>query len=193
MQSAFNCADWPWSKAVIVKQADNWSLIFSPCSQGEAVLNRLAELSGNLSVRIAVNTPQEKQPRHDLRLLNDSGDSWLLFERHTCRGQTDLSCLSYYEISLIHILWCLTVCGTSYDVCEPLIDTCVKLVGCDGSYLAATLTVTLVLQHTTMHKHHFLFLFLCFCFLVHKTDKHSDLQNGLFWDTEYHFLLSKII
>lgn len=120
---------------------------------------------------------------------------WLLasFERHTCRGQTDLSCLSYYEISLIHILWCLTVCGTSYDVCEPLIDTCVKLVGCDGSYLAATLTVTLVLQHTTMHKHHFLLLFLCFCFLVHKTDKHSDLQNGLFWDTEYHFLLSKII
>lgn len=103
------------------------------------------------------------------------------------------SCLSYYEISLIHILWCLTVCGTSYDVCEPLIDTCVKLVGCDGSYLAATLTVTLVLQHTTMHKHHFLLLFLCFCFLVHKTDKHSDLQNGLFWDTEYHFLLSKII
>lgn len=25
---------------------------------------------------------------------------------------------------------------------------------------------------------HFLFLF--FCFLVHKTDKHSELQNGLF-------------
>lgn len=42
-------------------------------NQGEAVLKRLAELSGNLSVRIAVNTPQEKQPRHDLRLLNDSG------------------------------------------------------------------------------------------------------------------------
>ncbi|XP_061575835.1 5'-3' exonuclease PLD3 isoform X2 [Cololabis saira] len=41
--------------------------------QGEAVLNRLAELSGKLQVRIAVNTPQARTPRDDLRLLNDSG------------------------------------------------------------------------------------------------------------------------
>ncbi|XP_041851462.1 5'-3' exonuclease PLD3 isoform X2 [Melanotaenia boesemani] len=41
--------------------------------QGEAVLTRLAELSGKLHVRIAVNTPQQRQPQDDLRLLNDSG------------------------------------------------------------------------------------------------------------------------
>lgn len=41
--------------------------------QGETVLKKLAELSGKLSVRIAVNTPQESQPQDDLRLLNDSG------------------------------------------------------------------------------------------------------------------------
>ncbi|CAN9511279.1 unnamed protein product [Ophioblennius macclurei] len=41
--------------------------------QGETVLKRLAELSGKLSVRIAVNTPQGSQPQDDLRLLNDSG------------------------------------------------------------------------------------------------------------------------
>lgn len=41
--------------------------------QGEAVLQKLAELSGKLSVRIAVNTPQESQPQDDLRLLRDSG------------------------------------------------------------------------------------------------------------------------
>ncbi|KAI3354007.1 hypothetical protein L3Q82_018564, partial [Scortum barcoo] len=41
--------------------------------QGETVLQKLAELSGKLSVRIAVNTPQGRQPQNDLRLLNDSG------------------------------------------------------------------------------------------------------------------------
>lgn len=41
--------------------------------QGEAVLKKLAELSGTLPVRIAVNTPQGSQPQDDLRLLNDSG------------------------------------------------------------------------------------------------------------------------
>ncbi|XP_039986330.1 5'-3' exonuclease PLD3 [Xiphias gladius] len=41
--------------------------------QGETILRKLAELSGKLSVRIAVNTPQESQPQEDLRLLNDSG------------------------------------------------------------------------------------------------------------------------
>ncbi|XP_042337125.1 5'-3' exonuclease PLD3-like, partial [Plectropomus leopardus] len=41
--------------------------------QGETVLKTLAELSGKLSVRIAVNTPQESQPQADLRLLNKSG------------------------------------------------------------------------------------------------------------------------
>ncbi|XP_076590378.1 5'-3' exonuclease PLD3 [Chaetodon auriga] len=41
--------------------------------QGETVLKTLAELSGKLSVRIAVNTPQQSQPQDDLKLLNDSG------------------------------------------------------------------------------------------------------------------------
>ncbi|KAM4567096.1 5'-3' exonuclease PLD3 [Odontesthes bonariensis] len=41
--------------------------------QGEAILTRLAELSGKLHVRIAVNTPQQSQPQDDLKLLNDSG------------------------------------------------------------------------------------------------------------------------
>ncbi|KAM9318541.1 5'-3' exonuclease PLD3 isoform 2-T2 [Pholidichthys leucotaenia] len=41
-------------------------------SQGETILKRLAELSGKLSVRIAVSLP-ESQPKDDLRLLNDSG------------------------------------------------------------------------------------------------------------------------
>ncbi|XP_059187993.1 5'-3' exonuclease PLD3 isoform X2 [Centropristis striata] len=41
--------------------------------QGETVLKKLAEISGKLSVRITVNTPQGSQPQGDLRLLNDSG------------------------------------------------------------------------------------------------------------------------
>lgn len=41
--------------------------------QGETILKTLAELSGKLSVRIAVNTPQQSQPQDDLKLLNDSG------------------------------------------------------------------------------------------------------------------------
>lgn len=41
--------------------------------QGETILKTLAELSGKLSVRIAVNTPQESQPQGDLRLLSQSG------------------------------------------------------------------------------------------------------------------------
>ncbi|KAM9852943.1 5'-3' exonuclease PLD3 [Aulostomus maculatus] len=41
--------------------------------QGETVLKKLAEVSGKLSVRIAVNTPQEGKPQDDLRLLNNSG------------------------------------------------------------------------------------------------------------------------
>lgn len=41
--------------------------------QGETILKELAQLSGSLSVRIAVNTPQEGKPQDDLRLLNDSG------------------------------------------------------------------------------------------------------------------------
>ncbi|XP_034723202.1 5'-3' exonuclease PLD3 [Etheostoma cragini] len=42
-------------------------------NQGETILKTLAQLSGKLSVRIAVNTPQKSQPQDDLRLLNDSG------------------------------------------------------------------------------------------------------------------------
>ncbi|XP_027855300.1 phospholipase D3 isoform X1 [Xiphophorus couchianus] len=41
-------------------------------SQGEEVLKRLAELSGKLQVRIAVDS-QEGKPQADLKLLNDSG------------------------------------------------------------------------------------------------------------------------
>ncbi|XP_071374334.1 5'-3' exonuclease PLD3 [Centroberyx affinis] len=41
--------------------------------QGETILKRLAQVSGKLSVRIAVNTPQESQPQDDLRLLSSSG------------------------------------------------------------------------------------------------------------------------
>lgn len=53
------------------------------CAQGETILKTLAERSGKLSVRIAVNTPHGSQPQDDLRLLNDSG---LLL---------DTSCLSF--------------------------------------------------------------------------------------------------
>ncbi|XP_056297727.1 5'-3' exonuclease PLD3 [Pseudoliparis swirei] len=42
-------------------------------NQGETILSTLADLSGKLSVRIAVNTPQQSQPQGDLQLLTDSG------------------------------------------------------------------------------------------------------------------------
>lgn len=42
-------------------------------NQGETILKTLAELSGKVSVRIAVNTPQSSQPQDDLALLKDSG------------------------------------------------------------------------------------------------------------------------
>ncbi|KAM4627485.1 5'-3' exonuclease PLD3 [Polymixia lowei] len=41
--------------------------------QGETILNRLAQASGTLSVRIAVNSPHESQPQDDLQLLKSSG------------------------------------------------------------------------------------------------------------------------
>ncbi|XP_049582370.1 5'-3' exonuclease PLD3 [Syngnathus scovelli] len=41
--------------------------------QGENVLKKLAELSGSLTVRIAVSAPQDGQTTEDLRRLNDSG------------------------------------------------------------------------------------------------------------------------
>ncbi|XP_067364025.1 5'-3' exonuclease PLD3 isoform X1 [Channa argus] len=41
--------------------------------QGETILKKLTQLSGKLSVRIAVNTPQETQPQDNLQLLSDSG------------------------------------------------------------------------------------------------------------------------
>ncbi|XP_024910664.1 phospholipase D3 isoform X2 [Cynoglossus semilaevis] len=40
---------------------------------GETILKALGELSGKLSVRIAVNLPQATQPKEDLQLLTDSG------------------------------------------------------------------------------------------------------------------------
>lgn len=53
-------------------------IIYSLCAQGETILKNLAELSGKLSVRIAVNTPQASQPKDDLTLLNTSGDNKLM-------------------------------------------------------------------------------------------------------------------
>lgn len=47
------------------------------CLQGETILQSLADLSGKLSVRIAVNKPQGSQPVDDLKLLNKSGASLL--------------------------------------------------------------------------------------------------------------------
>ncbi|XP_029028123.1 5'-3' exonuclease PLD3 [Betta splendens] len=41
--------------------------------QGETILKKLSELSGKVSVRIAVNTPQQSQPQDDLLLLKNSG------------------------------------------------------------------------------------------------------------------------
>lgn len=43
-------------------------------AQGEIILQSLVDLSGKLSVRIAVNKPQGSQPVDDLKLLNQSGD-----------------------------------------------------------------------------------------------------------------------
>lgn len=58
---------------------NNIKIVFLLCAQGETVLKKLAELSGKLSVRIAVNTPQQSQPQDDLRLLNDSGNTLILY------------------------------------------------------------------------------------------------------------------
>lgn len=44
--------------------------------QGEIILESLVDLSGKLPVRIAVNTPHGSQPLNDLKLLNQSGDSF---------------------------------------------------------------------------------------------------------------------
>ncbi|KAF7666503.1 hypothetical protein LDENG_00106910 [Lucifuga dentata] len=41
--------------------------------QGETILENLVHVSGKLSVRIAVNTPQESQPQDDLRQLSSAG------------------------------------------------------------------------------------------------------------------------
>ncbi|XP_060733601.1 5'-3' exonuclease PLD3 [Tachysurus vachellii] len=42
-------------------------------NQGEKIMQELVELSGKISVRIAVNTPQEKQLPRDLQMLIDAG------------------------------------------------------------------------------------------------------------------------
>ncbi|XP_026870283.1 5'-3' exonuclease PLD3 isoform X1 [Electrophorus electricus] len=42
-------------------------------SQGEKILQELAQLSRKISVRIAVSTPSETQPKDDIKLLADSG------------------------------------------------------------------------------------------------------------------------
>lgn len=41
--------------------------------EGETILKSLAKVAGTLSVRIAVNTPQESQPHDDLKLLASAG------------------------------------------------------------------------------------------------------------------------
>ncbi|XP_058244276.1 5'-3' exonuclease PLD3 isoform X1 [Hemibagrus wyckioides] len=42
-------------------------------NQGEEIMQELVELSGKISVRIAVNTPQDRQPKSDLQMLADAG------------------------------------------------------------------------------------------------------------------------
>ncbi|KAK3548741.1 hypothetical protein QTP70_018477 [Hemibagrus guttatus] len=42
-------------------------------NQGEEIMQELIELSGKISVRIAVNTPQDRQPKRDLQMLIDAG------------------------------------------------------------------------------------------------------------------------
>lgn len=51
----------------------NVCFFFLSSEQGETILKALGELSGKLSVRIAVNLPQATQPKEDLQLLTDSG------------------------------------------------------------------------------------------------------------------------
>lgn len=51
------------------------------CAQGEDILKRLAQVSGKLTVRIAVNTPTETQPQDDIRLLKSSGEIVCVFVR----------------------------------------------------------------------------------------------------------------
>ncbi|XP_017321207.1 5'-3' exonuclease PLD3 [Ictalurus punctatus] len=42
-------------------------------NQGEEIMQELVELSGKISVRIAVNTPQKRQPQRDIQLLINAG------------------------------------------------------------------------------------------------------------------------
>ncbi|XP_047678600.1 5'-3' exonuclease PLD3 isoform X2 [Tachysurus fulvidraco] len=42
-------------------------------NQGEKIMQELVELSGKISVRIAVNTPQDSQSSRDLKMLIDAG------------------------------------------------------------------------------------------------------------------------
>lgn len=41
--------------------------------QGEKILQELVELSGKISVRIAVNTFRDNQPQHDIQQLVNAG------------------------------------------------------------------------------------------------------------------------
>ncbi|XP_037534292.1 5'-3' exonuclease PLD3 [Nematolebias whitei] len=84
-------------------------------SQGEEVLSRLAELSGKLNVRIAVNAPQG-QPQGDLRLLSDSGADirtvnmreltsgvlhtkfWVVDEKHVYIGSANMDWRSLTQV-----------------------------------------------------------------------------------------------
>ncbi|KAF7699209.1 5'-3' exonuclease PLD3 [Silurus meridionalis] len=42
-------------------------------NQGEEILQELVQISGKISVRIAVNTPTDKQPHHDIQQLINAG------------------------------------------------------------------------------------------------------------------------
>lgn len=46
-------------------------------------MQELVELSGKISVRIAVNTPQKRQPQRDIQLLINAGQSLSVCLSHT--------------------------------------------------------------------------------------------------------------
>ncbi|XP_010770200.1 phospholipase D3-like [Notothenia coriiceps] len=68
-------------------------------NKGETVLKTLAKLSGKVSVRIAVNTPQHSQPQDDLRLLNASGDTFALYQR----VETNVSAVGSTTVVLVFL------------------------------------------------------------------------------------------
>ncbi|XP_077398057.1 5'-3' exonuclease PLD3 isoform X1 [Festucalex cinctus] len=90
--------------------------------QGENVLENLAELSGSLSVRIAVSAPQRGQPTEDLRRLNASGAAirmvkmqeltsgvlhtkfWVVDKKHIYIGSANMDWRSLTQVKELGVL-----------------------------------------------------------------------------------------